>query len=195
MLRQYQAPHHKACASFHAFLFSSSSTQVHSFCCCGISRNLLCFSRPLFTMTLYKQFVCITFLFLALTQFVLSGKQKDVRRRTTGTRASTVPEEDLTHRTLLQWQRQPLESLRLACANAHLVSTGSRGRLAVRLYEFYQQQQEVPSTSSGSSPLEVTPTVAPVTPRDLIRTSEFQVALREELHSFLTSFSSLPQEG
>ena len=96
------------------FSFSSSSTQVHSFCCCVISRNLLCFSRPSFTMTLYKKFVCITFLFLALTQFVLSGKQTDVRKCTTGTRASTVPEEDLTHRTLLQWQRQPLESLRFA---------------------------------------------------------------------------------
>ena len=120
--------------------------------------SLLCFLHPLFTMTLNKTFVCTAFLLRALTQFSLSGKQKDVRKRMTGTLASTVLED------------VP-------------VATSAIGDITISAWQhpfgldWFQRQAHcmpAPSNSSGSSPLEVIPPVAPVAPHDHNHTSEFR---------------------
>ena len=122
-------------------------------------------------------------------QFVWSGKDQDVRKRPS-TRNTNSSEDDPATRSLAQWQRRSLESLRLNSDHLHLVSSGTRSVLARRLYDHYHHQPEAsvdlqttlppPSTSSSTEPTAIDPS-------QLIRSTEFQSVLRQELQSILDS--------
>ena len=124
-------------------------------------------------------------------QFVWSGtsKDQDVRKRPS-TRNTNSSEDDPATRSLSQWQRRYLESLRLNSDHLHLVSSGTRSVLARRLYDHYRHQPEAsvdlqttlppPSISSPTEPTAIDPS-------QLIRSTEFQSVLRQELQSILDS--------
>ena len=76
-----------------------------------------------------SRFVCLT-LCVALVLTVNRKKRKLPIN-------PTVADIELADRSMDQWQSLPTESIRLACDQAHLVSTGSCDVLVNRLWCFY----------------------------------------------------------
>ena len=128
---------------------------------------------------------------------VHAGKDKDVRKRPpTRTSGSAADAPDL--QTVSQWQKHSLEVLRLACEQAHLVSTGSRNVLARRLYDHHHRSASsshqtilLPPPSNSidlvsSPPLSINNVVNSSTPPSLVQSIDFQNILRDEFQNFLS---------
>ena len=128
---------------------------------------------------------------------VHAGKDKDVRKRPpTRTSGSAADAPDL--QTVSQWQKHSLEVLRLACEQAHLVSTGSRNVLARRLYDHRHRSASsshqtilLPPPSNSidlvsSPPLSINNVVNSSTPPSLVPSIDFQNILRDEFQKFLS---------